>query len=91
MNPIKTLHLTLHKKWFDEIIEGSKTIEYREVKQYWEKRLLDTEGKPKQFDEIFFRNGYSKNARWMKVEFLGVKKGKEKYEISLGKVLESNS
>ena len=85
------LHLTLHGKWFDQILEGSKVIEYREIKPYWTKRLFDKQGEPKQFKEIFFKNGYSKDARWMQVEFLGIKKGKEFYEIQLGKVLESSS
>lgn len=38
---MKTLHLVLKKKWFDMISSGEKTEEYREIKPYWEKRLLD--------------------------------------------------
>lgn len=33
------LKLTLSKKWFDLIEKGIKTEEYREIKQYWVKRL----------------------------------------------------
>jgi ASC-1-like (ASCH) protein len=29
----------LKKEWFDKIKSGEKTIEYREVKPYWSKRL----------------------------------------------------
>lgn len=36
----KTLTLSLKKKWFDMIASGEKTEEYREIKPYWEKRLL---------------------------------------------------
>lgn len=82
----KILHLTLMKKWFDEILAGTKTIEYREIKPYWTKRLLEKEGKPVKYDFIFFRNGYSKDCRKMKVEFKGLRAGKE-YEILLGKVV----
>ena len=82
----KILHLTLMKKWFDEILSGKKKIEYREIKPYWTKRLFDSDGKPKQFDFILFKNGYSKGARSMKVEFKGLRIGKE-YEILLGEVL----
>jgi len=82
----KTLHLTLHKKWFDQILAGTKKIEYREIKPYWTKRLFNKDGTPKKFDEIFFRNGYNKDCRKMKVKFLGVKKGKKEYEILLGDV-----
>ena len=93
----KILHLTLHKKWFDQILEGTKKVEYREIKPYWTKRLFDEEGQPKKYDFIIFRNGYSKDAPIMKVEFKGVregilkenvgmKKGVKVYEILLGYV-----
>lgn len=73
------------KKWFDEILAGTKKIEYREIKPYWTTRLLDKKGKPIHYDIIFFRNGYAKDCRKMKVEFKGLRIGK-KYEILLGKV-----
>jgi len=85
---MKILHLTLHKKWFDEILAGTKKIEYREIKPYWTKRLFDDDGSPKKFDMIFFRNGYSKDCRKMQVQCLGIRKGKKEYEIMLGKVNE---
>lgn len=34
------LILNLKKEWFEKIKAGEKTHEYREVKQYWEDRLL---------------------------------------------------
>ena len=37
----KTLHLVLKAKWYDMIERGEKREEYREIKPYWEKRLLD--------------------------------------------------
>lgn len=37
----KILHLVLKRKWYDMINSGIKTEEYREIKPYWEKRLLD--------------------------------------------------
>lgn len=37
---MKTLHLTLKKKWFDMIASGEKEEEYREIKAYWATRLL---------------------------------------------------
>lgn len=36
---IKTLTLTLNKKWFYLIKSGIKTEEYREIKPYWINRL----------------------------------------------------
>lgn len=83
---MRILHLTLMKKWFDQILAGSKKVEYREIKPYWTKRLLNEKGNPIQYAIIFFRNGYAKNCRKMKVEFKGLRISKE-YEILLGKVV----
>lgn len=85
----KVLHLTLMKKWFDLIKSGQKKIEYRDIKPYWTKRLLDEGGNPKNYDLIFFKNGYSQNCRKMKVEFKGLQI-KDKYEILLGRILEAD-
>lgn len=38
---MKTLDLVLKGKWYDMIASGEKTEEYREIKPYWGKRLLD--------------------------------------------------
>ena len=48
------LILSVKKFWFDEIKTGKKTIEYREVKPYWTKRLN------KKFDRVIIVNGYPK-------------------------------
>lgn len=82
----RVLHLTLMKKWFDQILDGSKVIEYREIKPYWTKRLFALDDTPREYDFVFFRNGYSKDCRKMKIEFKGLRVGKE-YEILLGKVV----
>lgn len=37
----KVLYLAVSKKWFDLIASGKKREEYREIKPYWEKRLLN--------------------------------------------------
>lgn len=79
---VKILHLTLKKKWFDLIKAGEKTKEYREVKPYWTTRLEN-----KVYDEIHFRNGYSKNSPFMKVEWKGMKKENDQYVILLGKII----
>jgi len=96
----KILHLTLKKKWFDLIACGKKTVEYRDDKPYWATRLMENDGKQKHYDEIWFRNGYSKTSPFMRVEYLGcdwvdfvpqtangeVLEGPV-FEIKLGKVL----
>ncbi len=68
---MRILHLTLKKKWFDLIASGKKKIEYRVFKPYWEKRLLDENGMIYRFDEVHFKNGYDKNAPFMRVDFGG--------------------
>lgn len=93
-NPIRVLHLTLKKKWFQQIASGQKTIEYREMKAYWFKRFYEKDGKVKTFDEVHFRNGYSRFAPFMRVEWKGLSISKESplgphlaYAIQLGAVL----
>lgn len=84
---MRILHLTLYKEWFDKIASGEKKEEYREDKSYWQKRLLKPDGFPRVFDVIRFRNGYSKNAPSMDVEWKGVSRGCGRITIHLGKVL----
>lgn len=36
----KILTLTISKQWFDMIVAGKKTEEYREIKPYWVARLF---------------------------------------------------
>ena len=36
---MKTLHLNLYREYFDAILKGEKTTEYRDVTPYWSKRL----------------------------------------------------
>ena len=88
MNSKKILHLILMRKWFDEILVGTKKIEYREIKPYWTKRLFNKDGTAKKYDLIYFKNGYAKDCPKMIVEFKGVRKGEKGYEILLGEVLE---
>ena len=38
---MKTLTLSLQRKWFDMIKAGIKKEEYREIKPFWIKRLLE--------------------------------------------------
>jgi len=88
------IYLTLHKKWFDQILSGEKTIEYREVKPYYTKRFCPERGvclRKKWFDpskvKIIFKNGYSKTspqliARVKKIEIVE-KSGKQYFAIHL--------
>lgn len=69
------LTLPIKKNWFDMILQGIKTEEYREIKPYWEKRFINYFGR--HYDcrynpapvvwnahkkDVVFKNGYQKNA-----------------------------
>jgi hypothetical protein len=65
---MKTLHLTLEKKWFDLVVSGKKKYEFREIKPYWTTRLV--KNNRIHFDEIHFVHGYGKHRPFVRVEFL---------------------
>ena len=66
----RVLRLTLKKRWFEMIASGVKKEEYRELKPYWHKRLLN-----KDYDMICFRNGYAKDSPRVTVEYKGLLSG----------------
>jgi hypothetical protein len=67
---MRTLHLTLKRKWFDLIKDGIKTEEYREIKPHWTKRLRDQE-----FDSVKFVNGYGCHRPSMVFILEGIREG----------------
>ena len=90
----KVLKLTVNKKWFDMYKSGVKKEEYRELKQYWIKRLckkyVDTIAATfKHFDLVEFTNGYSKNSPKLTFEFKGIKIDND-YNLEWGGYLMSN-
>ena len=52
---MKILTLNLNKEYFNEILFGNKKEEYREVKEYWTKRLKQ------KYDRIVIKCGYPKS------------------------------
>ena len=83
---MKILHLNLYRKYFDAILKGEKTIEYRDFSPYWSKRLEN-----RYYDVIQFRNGYAKVAPTMVVEYKGMGIDDGRYAIELGSILESKN
>lgn len=89
---MKILVLTIYKVWFEEIAQGTKTEEYREIKPFWTKRLS------RSYDVIEFRNGYRRNPPTLLIEYKGfivkrivhpvTKKRKPVYALLLGRILE---
>lgn len=73
------LVLPIKKKWYDMILSGEKTEEYREIKPYYDSRFESVFGCQWLFrgidgvgdttppeKEIIFRNGYSRSSRQAK-------------------------
>ena len=65
---MKTLTLSLKRKWFDMIKVGVKKEEYREINRYWIARLVaamvpftGTVLSFKNFDSLVFTLGYPKS------------------------------
>ncbi len=90
---MKTLKLTLKKKWFDMIASGEKTEEYR-IPGPWIRSRLDG----RSYDFVEFKNGYGKHVPTVTLEFKGWSygHGEEKWGaqplalyavIKLGKVI----
>ena len=88
------LTLPIKKKWFDMIKLGEKKEEYREIKPYYDSRfkyyipdlgnirIINTDigfWITPVDDEIFFRNGYSKNSPTIKCK-VKIEKGYGKPE-----------
>lgn len=65
-----TLHLTIKKQWFDMILSGVKTEEYREIKPYYNLRLIG-----KGYDTVVFRNGYARDAPSLTIELKAIRFG----------------
>lgn len=62
----ETLEIVIKKKYFNQILSGEKTEEYREVRPFWVARLID-----KEYSRITFKNGYASNAPKAEFEFKG--------------------
>lgn len=81
----KILHLTLKRIWFDEIAQGFKRVEHRNMTPYWHIRLSNRD-----YDELWFRNGYTIDRPFMRIKWAGVVNNEQaqRYDILLGHILE---
>ena len=53
-----TLYLIVYKDIIERIFSGDKTTEYREITDYWKKRLVD-----KPYSRVRITNGYGNDTR----------------------------
>lgn len=88
----KVLTLTVSKQWFDMIVAGEKTEEYREIKPYWIKRLTtncevayDVAAETycgkvlyRPYTNVLFINGYHKDSPRIEKEIERITIGKPK-------------
>ena len=86
----KTLHLVLKGKWYDMIDRGEKKEEYREVKQYWMKRLIEDVAEDEEgytcchvfyvdYDCVCFHRGYTSTTMTFAVESIETGQGKPEW------------
>lgn len=67
MNEKKQLYLVLKNEYFNEILDGTKTEEYRDFTDFYINRLCEVDEKgeiqgTKKYDTVKFQMGYSKDA-----------------------------
>jgi len=73
MKKINQLYLVLKKEYFNEILDGTKTEEYRDFTDFYINRLCDVDENgeiqgTKKYDTVKFQMGYSKDAPQIIVE-----------------------
>ena len=76
MTSPKILHLTLKKSWFDLMISGEKTTEFRKPSDWIKQRLID-----KEYALIRFVNGYGSDKPFFVTKYLGYEVAKKDEEI----------
>ena len=94
----QTSHMNLIGKWFDMTYSGFKTVDYRDMTPYWDRRIDKT---LKNVDTIIFSNGYAKDRRQFEVISTaitigygrpewGAKHGVQYFVFHHGEILQSN-
>lgn len=59
---VNVLTLVLKGDWYDLMITGEKNREFRKPTQWIKSRLIDKEGKPREYYFVKFVRGYRRNA-----------------------------
>ena len=99
----KILTLNVSKQWFDMIVAGEKTEEYREIKPYWIKRLTTNcevaydvaaethcgEVLYRPYTHVLFINGYRKDSPRIEKEIVSITIGKPKKGLCPDKWLDT--
>ena len=85
-NEMKILYFPLKKEWYEMIESGEKREEYREISDYWCRRLLkyqdsvcDSIAFRKDFTHVCFRYGYTKRTMLFKLDEITIDFGKPEW------------
>ena len=88
---MKILDLPLKAQWYDMIESGEKLEEYRQIKEFWIKRLFENPSlyniqflfsskiKFKNYNAIRFRYGYTKRTMLFKLKDISIGIGNPKW------------
>lgn len=76
---MKELRLPIKKEWLAKILSGEKTTEYREIKPYWNSRLVG-----KKYDVAVFTCGYK--AKEYRFQIKEIARTTEKNDLQLPEV-----
>lgn len=82
MKHADTLHLVLKGKWYDMIESGEKTEEYRETKDYWIKRIIETK-----HERVCFHRGYTNRTMIFEIKDVWVYIGKAAWGAPVDKIV----
>ncbi|WP_321437282.1 hypothetical protein [uncultured Bacteroides sp.] len=95
---MKILDLPIKAKWYEMIEKGIKLEEYRQIKEFWIKRLFEnpqlynlqllfsSKFKFKHYDAIRFRYGYTKRTMLFKLDSISIGVGKSEWGAPKEKV-----
>ena len=99
MKHANTLHLVLKSKWYEMIESGEKTEEYREIKHYWVKRILESSTaqqpeltsiprqiyKQTKYERVCFHRGYTNRKMIFVIKEISIGIGKAPWGAPIDK------
>ena len=81
------INLTLYRQWFEQILAGTKKIEYRDRSERYDKKFQS----PFSRSLVKFVNGYGNHRPWLIAEIDHVEMTDDAWEIHLGKIIDSGN
>lgn len=96
VNPVQTsekpekkpLFLVMQRYYFNQILEGTKTVEFRANKPFYAARFMKA-GKYRNYNTVILQEGYHTGARKITVKINKIELCSD-FEIHLGKIINKN-